>query len=436
MSGTEALSCDILVVGGGPAGSTAAALLAEQGRDVLLLEKDSHPRFHIGESLLPRNQAIIKRLGLLDEVTRIGVHKPGAEFVSDETGRSASFDFANALNKDHKYAWQVRRSEFDALLFATAARRGARTRERTRVTDVQFASAPGERADVAATGPDGALRIRPRFVLDASGRDTFLAGRMQLKAADKRNNTAALYAHFHGVEQRRGALEGYITVHLARDGWFWVIPLPEGVTSVGFVGNQSAFKGRKGTPRELFLDRIAQSPTLRARMAGAELVSEIVSTGNYSYRATSGYGDGYLMIGDAYGFVDPMFSTGVLFAMSGGELGAEAASAWLDDPANGRALCERACRDLARGMDRITWMITRINDPVLRTLFLAPRNTLGMRDGIINLLAGNLSWNLRAALPVLAFKGVYHATRLLSRAGFGPKLPEGRGAAPALAAAE
>jgi len=414
------LLCDVLVVGGGPAGSTAAALLAEAGRDVLMVEKGAHPRFHVGESLLPRNLAIFERLGIKDEVAALGVHKPGAEFVSDETGHSVAFHFRDALNKAHTYSYQVPRAQFDQVLFANAARRGARTMERTRVTEMGFARS-GERAEIAALGPDGeALRIRPRFVLDASGRDTFLAGKLRLKDSDRKNNTASLYGHFHGVERRECGLEGYITVHFAEDGWFWVIPLPDGITSVGFVGSQAAFKGRKGTAAELFLDRIARSPTLSARMAGASFASEIVSTGNYSYRARSGFGDGYMMIGDAYGFVDPMFSTGVLLAMTAGELGAEAASTWLDDPARGRALCARAGRDLARAMDRISWVIYRINDPVLRSLFMAPRNTLRMRDGIVNLLAGNLRAEWRSELPVVAFKSVYHASRLLRRLGLGP----------------
>ncbi len=229
----------------------------------------------------------------------------------------------------------------------------------------------------------------------------------------------------------REKLDGYISIHLAEDGWFWLIPLPGDVMSVGFVANQAAWKGRQGRPRELFLDRIAASPTVSARMAAAELASEIVSTGNYSYRARRGHGDGFLMIGDAYGFVDPMFSTGVLMAMTAGELGAEAADAWLDDPRRGRALCARAGRELARGMDRINWLIYRINDPVLRSLFMAPRNALGMRDGLVSLLAGNLRGEWRTMVPVLAFKTVYRTASLLHRFGFGPAVPE---TYPALAA--
>jgi len=427
-------SPDILIVGGGPAGSTAAAILAGQGRSVVLVEKEAHPRFHIGESLLPANLDIFARLGVLEEVQGIGVHKPGAEFVSDRTGRSCAFPFAQALNKARTHAWQVKRAELDALLFANAARKGATTLENTRVTDIAFAK--GGRAAVRARDAAGEeLTFHPRYVLDASGRDTFLAGRLRVKAMNKDNNTAAIYAHFRGVARREGELDGYISIHLAEDGWFWLIPLPGDVMSVGFVGNQTAWKGRRGTPRELFLARIASSPTVAARTRGAEIVSEIFSTGNYSYRAQQGCGEGFLMIGDAYGFVDPMFSTGVLMAMTAGELGAQAAQAWLDDPVRGQRLAERTNRELARAMDRIGWLIYRINDPVMRSLFMAPRNTLWMRDGIINMLAGNLRGDLRAVVPILSFKAVFHTLSALHRIGLGPAMPEAV-PRPGLAAAE
>ncbi|MDB5374062.1 MAG: oxidoreductase [Belnapia sp.] len=322
----------------------------------------------------------------------------------------------------------MKRSEFDALLFANARRRGATTLENIQVIDAAFGAA-GERASVTARDATGAtLQFRPRYVLDASGRDTFLAGRLRVKDMNKYNNTAAVYAHFRGVTRRDGELEGYISIHLAEDGWFWLIPLQDGLMSIGFVGNQSAWKGRPkgngGTPEEMLLARIAGSPTVAARAAGAEMVSEVFSTGNYSYRARQGYGDGYLMIGDAFGFVDPMFSTGVLMAMTAGELGAEAAHAWLDNPARGQVLASRTNQEMGRAMDRIGWLIYRINDPVMRSLFMAPRNTLWMRDGIINMLAGNLHGDLRAVVPILSFKAMFHTLSALHRWGFGPAMPE------------
>ncbi len=432
MSG-QTHDCDILIIGGGPAGSTAAALLAERGRDVVLLEKAAHPRFHIGESLLPLNTALFEKLGLRDQVAGIGVHKPGAEFISDATGQRIHFDFAQGLDKRYTYSWQVRRSQFDELLFRNAAARGAQAFEDTMVTEVRLAE-PGQRAQVTAAGPDGVVRrYTPRFLLDASGRDTFLAGKFGTKESNKHNTTAALYAHFGNVERRTGEVEGYITIHLADDGWFWMIPLPDNVMSVGFVGNKSAFKGRRGTPHDLFMERINGSPSVSARMREAEMLTEVTSTGNYSYRTTAGWGEGYMMIGDAFGFVDPMFSSGVLLAMTAGDLGADVADTWLDDPAAGRAMAKRAQRDLRGAMERISWLIYRINTPALRHLFMGPKNVLRMRDGVVSLLAGNLRGSWDAVLPVLAFKTVYHAVALGMRLGLHPKPPT----APAqLAAAE
>lgn len=411
--------CDVLVIGGGPAGSTAAALLAEGGRDVVLLEKDAHPRFHIGESLLPRNLAIFDRLGLRDAVDRIGVFKPGAEFVCDRTGRNVTFQFANGADKTFTHAYQVRRDDLDALLFANARAKGARASERMRVTDIAFAPRGG-RATVTARRDDGdECHFAPKLVLDASGRDTFLAGRLKSKTSDKRNNTAAVYAHYRHVECRTDERAGCITVHLAEDGWFWMIPLPDGVMSVGFVGTPGAYKARGGS-LEAFLDaRIAASPSVSARMRGAVRVSEVSGAANYSYRASSAWGEGYMMLGDAFGFVDPVFSSGVLLAMTAGELGADAASAWLADPVQGRRMAARMEKRMRAAMDTLGWLIYRINEPVLRDLFMAPRNTLNMRAGLVSMLAGNFGGGARVPkLPVLAFKSVYYTVSLLRRLGF------------------
>ena len=401
-------TCDVLVIGGGPAGSTAAALLAARGRDVVLWDKDRHPRFHIGESLLPRNLAIFDRLGVRERIHALGVFKPGAEFVDDATGEQAVFSFAAGLDRRFTHCYQVPRAAFDATLLDNARAAGARVAEETRVIDADFA-ADGS-ATVRAQGPDGTPRtIGARFVLDATGRETLLATKFGLKAPDKRLNTAAVFAHFRGVEARTGEHAGCITVHLVEDGWFWMIPLPDEIMSVGFVSGPVAFRARTGSVSDLLFARIAASPSVAARMRGATLVSEVTGTGNYSYRARALWGEGWMMIGDAFGFLDPVFSSGVLLAMASAEMGAEVADTWLRDQHAGRARARQAQKRVSDSMNELSWLIRRINDPVMRAMFLRPRNMLRMRDGLISVLAGHFLYERPGfGLPLMAFKATYY----------------------------
>lgn len=400
-------SCDVLVIGGGPAGATAAAILAEAGRDVVLLDKDRHPRFHIGESLLPRNLAIFDRLGVRERIHALGVFKPGAEFVADSTGEQTVFSFAEGLDRRFTHCYQVPRAAFDAALLDNARHRGARVAEATRVRALDLIPTGG--AVATAVGPDGPRHIAARFVLDASGRDTFLASRLGLKAPDKRLNTAAVYAHFRGVVARTGEHEGCITVHLVEDGWFWMIPLPGGVMSVGFVAGPAAFRDRDGSIADLLFARIAASPSVSARMRDAQLISEVTATGNYAYRAAAQWGEGWMLIGDAFGFLDPVFSSGVLLAMASAEMGAAVADAWLRDPEAGRALARATERRLRRSMNELSWLIRRINHPVMRAMFLRPRNPLRMRDGLISVLAGHFLYERPGfGVPLMLFKATYY----------------------------
>jgi flavin-dependent dehydrogenase len=416
-SAPAAETCDVLIIGGGPAGSTAAALLAERGRRVVLVEKEAHPRFHIGESLLPQNLRLFERLGLSEEVRRLGVYKPGASFISDEHGRRTSFLFANALNQEFKHSYQVRRADFDTLLFRNAAARGAVTLERMRVMEVSIDAQRGSR--VMARDAEGRERVwQTRFVIDASGRDTVLAGQMQSKQRNRHNNTAALYGHFRGVTPCEGCDPGNITVHLLEQGWCWMIPLPDGITSIGVVSSPAFFKTRRGTPEAFLLETLAASESARARMADATLISAVTTTGNYSYRCERMRGEGWLMAGDAFAFVDPVFSSGVMLAMASAELAAEAVDTWLDDPERAEPLMQRFERKVTRAIGSLSWLIYRINRPVLRDMFMYPSNRFRMRDGLVSLLAGDVHANTNRQLPVLAFKATYGLLSLAHRLGY------------------
>ncbi len=412
---TRASDCEVLVIGGGPAGSTAAALLGERGYRVTLLEKAHHPRFHIGESLLPANLPLLDRLGVADAVKAIGMEKWGAEFVSPWHEHKQPFEFAGAMDKSMPMAYQVRRSEFDEILIRNAARKNARVVEGCQVQDVSFL--PGnEGALVQARHDDGCIEtVRTRFVIDASGRDTFLGNRLKTKQRNTSHNSAAIYAHFSGAERNKGRTEGNITLYWFAHGWFWFIPLADGATSVGAVVWPYYLKTRKTKQLDQFFqETIALCKPLHARLQQARLISPVEATGNYSYVCDRTHGDNYLLLGDAYTFIDPVFSSGVMLAMQSAFAGAEAVDSCLRHPQQAAAALKKFDRVMRIGPDVFSWFIYRVTNPTLRNMFMEPRNYFRVQEALLSVLAGDLFGKTRIGVPLLIFKGFYYVTSIFN----------------------
>ncbi len=409
----ELAMTDVLVIGGGPAGSTIAALLAEQGKSVILIDKDQHPRFHIGESLLPFNVPLLDQLGVLAQVEQIGMPKFGIEFVSPDHERPSFLEFSSGWHKDMSYSFQVRRSEFDHILLKNAAAKGANVIESTRVTAVDFPSEGGVIATVAGLAGEVAQH-RARFVVDASGRDSFLAGQMKVKRRNPRHASAAIFGHFTDADRLPSRQAGHISIFWFAHGWFWFIPLLDGTTSVGAVCAPAIVKNRQGDVTALFRTLIESCPALAARLKKAVLIGEATGTGNYSYSTTQSSSARYLMIGDAAGFIDPVFSTGVYLAMRGAVKAASVVSTCLEDPAQAQQVLRRFEQNSRKEIERFSWFIYRMTSPEIRNLFMAPRNYFRIEEAILALLSGDIGAESPIRFRLLLFKMLYYAKTALS----------------------
>jgi len=406
-----AVTYDVLVIGGGPAGASAATLLARKGWKVAMLERERHPRFHIGESLLPHNNPLLRELGVLAEVEAIGIVKPGAEFHSKYHGASQTFNFADALDKSLPTAFQVHRADFDAILFRNATRNGVATFEDTRATAVEFAT---DHVAVSSEGARGSERWQARFLVDASGRDTFLASSLRLKEANRQHNSAAIFSHYEGAQRWDGPAAGNISIYWFDHGWIWFIPLANGITSVGAVCWPYYLKSRRGTLDDFLESTIATVPELAKRLAGARRTRPATATGNYSYEARRACGDRYLMVGDAFAFVDPIFSSGVYLAMTSAFVGAEAVDAALRDPARARGLMRAHEARMRHAIRIFKWFIYRMTQPTMRNLIMDPQNVLGVVEGLIAFLAGDVFRRNGVRWRVTVFKGIYYIFNAIS----------------------
>jgi flavin-dependent dehydrogenase len=390
MSSAATSSTDVIVIGGGPAGSTAATLLAQHGCRVTLFERERFPRFHIGESLIPETYWVLRRLKMLDKMKMSHfIKKYSVQFVNANGKLSAPFYFHD--NKPHECSqtWQVARSEFDLMMLRNAAEQGAQVHEMTRVLEVLFEN---ERAvGVRIQGDDGTLEeVRAKVVVDASGQSAMLQNRFKLRLWDPVLNKGAVWTYWEGAYRDTGRDEGATLVIQTpnKQGWFWYIPLHNGIMSVGVVAPfDYLFKGR-GSHEQTYLEEVDRCPAVKERVATAKRVTGYFATKDYSYRSRQVAGDGWVLIGDAFGFLDPLYSSGVLLALKSGELAADAIAEGLSTGDVSAAQLGKWGDLFNRGVDRMRRLVCEYYDGFSFGKFV--RNYPHLKNTITDLLIGDL----------------------------------------------
>jgi flavin-dependent dehydrogenase len=382
---------DTIIIGGGPGGSTAGAFLGKAGQRVLLLEREVFPRFHIGESLLPFGNDVLKESGAWPKVDAAGFQrKYGAEFFVGNGSSWQRFWFARGLVPGYGQTFQVERATFDHVLLDHAASCGCEVRQGCAAKEV---TREGDKWRVKLESGE----LNGRWVIDASGRDTFL-GRvlgLQKKPMDLAKRIA-VYAHFKGVYRNPGDAEGHITIVRLKDGWFWLIPLAGGKMSVGMVRTLDELKRFGGAVEDWFAKTVASSSELTRRMDGAERIGEFYKTGDYSYHHEQLATDRAIMVGDAAGFIDPIFSSGVHIATKSAQLATQLIL-HADQRGRGLTVAEQRhySRDIHRYMEVYREMIEMYYDDSAFEVLMHPKGRFGLVPAVNSILAGNFHPSFR-----------------------------------------
>jgi flavin-dependent dehydrogenase len=375
---------DVIVIGGGPAGSTAANLLAKEGFSVLLLERERFPRFQIGESLLPYNNDLFKRLGVTEQLeTGDYFPKYGAHFVTGDGNVGYIFRFDRNLPPQYHHSFQVKRANFDDLLLRHAEGVGVKVREECGVSSVSLDD-PNRAVVKTASGEE----LEARFVLDGSGHGTVVGARVGDKSDIVSLKKVAFFAHYRGVEKPSGRDAGHTVIVILQDAWFWLIPVTDETMSVGLVVDREHFLKCGLQPEELLAQTIAATPFVAERMQKAERITQIYARKDFSYRMRNLVGPNFALIGDAAGFMDPIFSTGVYMAMKSADIAAQAVAQRLRR--GSMSLLKRYERDMTGALSKYFRFISNFYRREFLEVFLQPRPRFGLLPAIISVLAGDV----------------------------------------------
>jgi flavin-dependent dehydrogenase len=399
---------DVVVVGGGPGGSSAATFLADGGLRVALFERERFPRFHVGESLMPATMLLLEQLGAKAAIEERGFQlKYGASFHDEENDATQTFYFLPGQPWPN-YSYQVPRAEFDMVLLEHAKKRGVTVYQPATVEETAF---DAEGVTVGASGAGAGGRVRAAMLVDATGRDALMASRYGSRRRIPNLGKVALFAHFKGAARQSGFEEGNIRIYVFRDGWFWWIPLAGDVTSVGAVCHARTVKEWSGDLEALLDAMIARCRGVSEGLTGAVRITPVHRQANFAYENAPIVGDRFVAVGDAVAFVDPIFSGGVYIALRTGQL---AARATLDAFRAGDFSARRFAgyeRAVHAGMHPLFKFIHKYYEPSFFDLFMHPRNVLGMYEAVLNVLSGGnwvtSPWRVRIALRLL-----YGVTRI------------------------
>lgn len=380
---------DVAIIGGGPAGSTAATFLARKGRRTLVIERERFPRFHVGESLLPYSMDTFQRLGVLDRIEERFLRKFGGEILTSCGTRGVSFRFSNALKKNSPFAYQVRRSEFDEILLDNARENGAEVAEETAVQKVEF---DDKGAMLSLRPANGTMHeIEARYVLDCSGRNAMIGCQHGLRRKIPHLQKFSVYAHYAGLPLVGEDNRSLIRLIRGATAWYWYIPLSDELTSVGLVLDTEEYRRVGRSPEDTLASYLAAEPATRAFMGDApERVSPVYATGDYSYSLDRLTGDRWMVAGDAAGFIDPIFSTGVFLAIYSAEQCAEAIDATLADPSRRTTLFAQYERKIRRVMRKYQRFVDAWYSHEFIEVFTTPTVHLDIVPAVNSILAGNV----------------------------------------------